>query len=207
MTGVLERCLDKGSLGMSRFVNLELGGESEERSPQRKALVKDEAYYRAEAKSAFENGDFEPALRMYSKVLEFNPNEAEAWTGQVRMLIELGQHEEARLWADKALERFPRDAELLAAKAVALARCGDTQGAPAAGCAFVLLVVLVALAHAVSVNAATAAKSVSFVIRFFMFLLLEQCSVGSLLKANLRLSRHSRAQIDVGCVEAQDDRV
>ena len=129
MTGVLERCLDKGSLGMSRFVNLELGGESEERSPQRKALVKDEAYYRAEAKSAFENGDFEPALRMYSKVLEFNPNEAEAWTGQVRMLIELGQHEEARLWADKALERFPRDADLLAAKAVALARCGDTQGA------------------------------------------------------------------------------
>ena len=129
MTGVLERCLDKGSLGMSRFVNLELGGESEERSPQRKALVKDEAYYRAEAKSAFENGGFEPALRMYSKVLEFNPNEAEAWTGQVRMLIELGQHEEARLWADKALERFPRDAELLAAKAVALARCGDTQGA------------------------------------------------------------------------------
>jgi len=45
------------------------------------------------------------------------------------MLIELGQHEEARLWSDKALERFPRDAELLAAKAVALARCGDTQGA------------------------------------------------------------------------------
>ena len=60
---------------MSRFVNLELGGESEERSPQKKALVKDEAYYRAEAQSAFENGDFEPALRLYSKVLEFNPNE------------------------------------------------------------------------------------------------------------------------------------
>jgi tetratricopeptide (TPR) repeat protein len=114
---------------MSRFVNLELGGESEDQSPQKKALVKDEAYYRAEARSAFENGDFELALRLYSKVLEFNPNAAEAWTGQVRMLIELGQFEEARLWAEKALERIPRDPELLAAKAVALGRTGDLQGA------------------------------------------------------------------------------
>lgn len=114
---------------MSRFINLELGGESEDQSPQKRALVKDEAYYRAEARTAFENGDFELALRLYSKVLEFNPNAAEGWTGQVRMLIELGQFEEARLWADKALERFPRDAELLAAKAVALGRCGDLQGA------------------------------------------------------------------------------
>jgi tetratricopeptide (TPR) repeat protein len=114
---------------MSRFVNLELGGESEDQTPQKKALVKDEAYYRAEARSAFENGDFEQALRLYSKVLEFNPNEAAAWTGQVRMLIELGQYNEARLWADKALERFPHEAELLAAKAVALARTGDLQEA------------------------------------------------------------------------------
>ena len=114
---------------MSRFVNLELGGESEDQTPQKQALVKDEAYYRGEAQTAFENGDFERALRLYSKVLEFNPNAAEAWTGQVRMLIELGQFAEARLWADKALERIPRDAELLAAKAVALGRCGDLQGA------------------------------------------------------------------------------
>ena len=114
---------------MSRFSHLELGGESEEQRPQKKALVKDEIYYRVEAKSAFEHGDFELALRLYSKVLEFNPNEAEAWTGQVRMLIELGQFREARLWADKALERIPREAELLAAKAVALGRSGDLQGA------------------------------------------------------------------------------
>jgi tetratricopeptide (TPR) repeat protein len=114
---------------MSRFVNLELGGESEDQTPQKKALVKDEAYYQAEAKTAFENGDFEQALRLFSKVLEFNPNGAAAWTGQVRMLIELGQFQEARLWADKALERFTREPELLAAKAVALGRLGDLQGA------------------------------------------------------------------------------
>jgi tetratricopeptide (TPR) repeat protein len=114
---------------MSRFVNLELGGESEDQTPQKQALVKDEAYYRAEARTAFENGDFERALRLYSKVLEFNPNLAEAWTGQVRMLIELGQYQDASQWADKALDRFAREPELLAAKAVALARNGDVQGA------------------------------------------------------------------------------
>ena len=45
------------------------------------------------------------------------------------MLIELGEFREAKLWADKALERFPNEPELLAAKAVALGRSGDLQGA------------------------------------------------------------------------------
>ena len=114
---------------MSRFINLEFDGESEGQSQPPKALVKDEVYYFAEARSAFENGEFEPALRHYSKVLEFNPENAAAWAGQVRMLIELGEFREAKVWADKALERFPDEAELLAAKAVALGRSGDLQAA------------------------------------------------------------------------------
>lgn len=114
---------------MSRFSNLEFGDESEDQAPEQKTLVKDEAYYLAEARTAFENGNFESALRLYSKVLEFNPQNALAWACQVRMLIELAEYREAKLWADKALERFPREPELLAAKAVALARSGDLQGA------------------------------------------------------------------------------
>lgn len=115
---------------MSRFGNLELGGESEEqRRQEQKPLAKDESYYLSLASSAFENGDFEQALRLYSKVLEFNPQNITAWTAQVRMLVELGEFREAKLWADKALERFPHAPELLAAKAVALARSGDLQGA------------------------------------------------------------------------------
>jgi tetratricopeptide (TPR) repeat protein len=115
---------------MSRFGNLEFGGQSEEqplRSPE--TLVKDEGFYLGQALAAFEQGSFEPALRHFSKVLEFNPDNAAAWAGQVRMLIELGEFREAKLWADKALERFPREPELLAAKAVALGRTGDLQGA------------------------------------------------------------------------------
>lgn len=113
---------------MSRFGNLELGGQ-EENSQEQQYPAKDEAYYLSEATSAFQSGNYEQALRAYSKVLEFNPQNAAAWTAQVRMLIELGEFREAKLWADKALERFPIWPELLAAKAVALARNGDLQAA------------------------------------------------------------------------------
>jgi tetratricopeptide (TPR) repeat protein len=114
---------------MSRFGNLELGGQSEDQWQEQKPLAKDESYYWNQAGTAFENGDHEQALRQFSKVLEFNPQNVAAWSGQVRMLIELREYREAKLWADKALERFPNCPELLAAKAVALARGGDLQEA------------------------------------------------------------------------------
>src|SRR5689334_6356867 len=113
---------------MGRFSNLEFGGEFEDPAPVSSGL-KGEAYYEAQAHAAFANGEFESGLRLYSKVLEFNPLNVAAWAGQVRMLIELGEFKEAKLWADKALERFPHEAELLAAKAVALARSGDLDAA------------------------------------------------------------------------------
>jgi tetratricopeptide (TPR) repeat protein len=114
---------------MSRFVNLEFDGESSHQWQQDAVVVKDESFYLAEARAAFERADFEVGLRMFSKVLEHNPRNVAAWTGQVRMLIELGEYREAKLWADKALERSPHEPELLAAKAVALGRAGDLQGA------------------------------------------------------------------------------
>jgi tetratricopeptide (TPR) repeat protein len=111
---------------MSRFVNLEFDGGSEEQSlGAQQGVTLDEPYYLREAQAAFENADFEKALRYFAKVLEFNPQNSAAWTAQVRMLIELAEYREAKLWADKALERFPNEPELLAAKAVALGRSGD----------------------------------------------------------------------------------
>lgn len=115
---------------MSRFGNLEFSDEDDSRlRPEGEVLSDDETRFLSEAQAAFEAGRFEPGLRLYSKVLEYNPRNVRAWTGQVRMLIELGEYREAKLWADKALERFPNDAELLAAKAVALCRSGDLDGA------------------------------------------------------------------------------
>jgi tetratricopeptide (TPR) repeat protein len=115
---------------MSRFGNLEF--ESENGLPEKQrhlSSLKDEDHFLLEAQGAFERGKFELALRMFARVIEFNPKIAAAWTGQVRMLIELGEFEEARLWADKALALFPDEAELLAAKGVALGRLGDLDGA------------------------------------------------------------------------------
>jgi tetratricopeptide (TPR) repeat protein len=115
---------------MSRFVNLEVGGTAGAETPaEAPGVVKDEAFYQREAQTAFEEADFQKALRAYAKVLEFNPQNAAAWTAQVRMLVELDQCAEAKVWADQALERFPREADLLAAKAVILARQGETQSA------------------------------------------------------------------------------
>lgn len=108
---------------MSRFINLEFGDESEDSFST--SQVKDETFYCQQAQQAFERGAYEPALRHYSKVLEFNPQNIGAWSGQVRMLIELHEYREARLWAEKALERFATAPELLAAKAVALGRMGE----------------------------------------------------------------------------------
>ena len=115
---------------MSRFNNLEFSDESEERLPSAgQPPAKDEAYYLAAARTAMADANFESGLRHFSKVLEYNPKNCAAWSGQVRMLIELGEFREAKIWADKALEKFPNDPELLAAKAVALGRSGDLQGA------------------------------------------------------------------------------
>lgn len=112
---------------MSRFDNLEFGSVRPAATPRE--AVKDEGYYFAEAERLYHNGTYDLALRTYSKVLEYNPANQNAWTGQVRMLIELGELREAKLWADKALERFPTHPELLAAKAVALARMADLDAA------------------------------------------------------------------------------
>src|SRR2546423_1507652 len=73
---------------MSRFANLEFGGESEDQWHDAMPVTKDEAWYCAQALESFQNGNFESGLRLYSKVLEFNPPNTSASTGQVRMLIE-----------------------------------------------------------------------------------------------------------------------
>ncbi len=113
---------------MSRFGNLEFDS-GHQASPLAASPAKTELYFLEEALRSFENGRFEESLRNFAKVLEFTPRSAPAWIGQVRSLIELGEFREAQVWADKALASFPNEPELLAAKAVTLARLGDLPGA------------------------------------------------------------------------------
>jgi len=107
---------------MDRFSQLEFGEVSPERKRHQGEPVRDAGYFHKEALKYWLAGDFELALRNYSRVLEQDSTAFDAWVGQVLMLLELGEFHEAIVWADKALELFPEHPELLAVKAVACCR-------------------------------------------------------------------------------------
>lgn len=107
---------------MDRFSQLEFDEQMPERKRSQGEPVRDANYFYAEALRYWLAGDFELALRNYSRVLEQNNTVFDAWVGQVLMLIELGEYKEAVVWTDKALELFPEHPELLAVKAVACCR-------------------------------------------------------------------------------------
>lgn len=107
---------------MDRFSQLEFGETSPGPKRSQGEPVRDADYFHKEALRYWLAGDFELALRNYSRVLENNSTFFDAWVGQVLMLIELEEYREATVWADKALELFPEHPELFAAKAVACLR-------------------------------------------------------------------------------------
>jgi tetratricopeptide (TPR) repeat protein len=112
---------------MRRFSRLEFGDKGDEGAGKPASggeEIRDAEYCHNQAIRYRLAGDFEVALRNYSRCLEQDHTFYPGWLGQVMMLIELGELKEADVWADKALEMFPEHPELLAAKAVAYARDG-----------------------------------------------------------------------------------
>lgn len=107
---------------MDRFSQLEFGEVGPEQKRLQGESIRDADYFHQEAVRYWLAGDFELALRNYSRVLEKNSTFFDAWAGQVLMLLELEEYREAVIWADKALELFPEHPELLALKAVACLR-------------------------------------------------------------------------------------
>lgn len=83
------------------------------------------------ATDAYHSGQFENALQLYTRALRGDRSMIPAWVGQVQMLVELGEYPEARLWADKSLELFKNNGDLLAAKARACLRQRDRAAAVA----------------------------------------------------------------------------
>jgi tetratricopeptide (TPR) repeat protein len=117
---------------MRRFSRLEFGDRSDEGTGKPGGTgeeIRDAEHFHKEALRYRLAGDFELALRNYSRSLEKNSVFFPGWLGQVLMLIELGEYKEAAVWVDKALEMFPEHPELLAAKAVACARDGRMEKA------------------------------------------------------------------------------
>ena len=104
---------------MDRFSQLEFDEKKPQRQRSEGEPVRGADYFHKEALKYWLAGDFELALRNYSRVLEEDNTLFEAWVGQILMLIELAEYNEAVVWTDKALEFFPEHPELLAAKAIA----------------------------------------------------------------------------------------
>jgi len=107
---------------MDRFSRLEFGDAAPRKEGTAGEPIRDAGYFCGEAVKYWLGGDYELALRHYSRALEQDQTRFDAWAGQVLMLIELGEYREANLWTDKALGLFPEHPELLALKAVACAR-------------------------------------------------------------------------------------
>ena len=107
---------------MDRFSQLEFGDAAPRKGKSPGEPIRDADYFYKEGMRYWLSGEYELALRNYSRALERSKSRFEAWAGQVLMLIELGEYREACVWADKAMESFPEHPELLALKAVACAR-------------------------------------------------------------------------------------
>lgn len=111
-----------------RFSNLELHDHAQQGAGEIVLHQRggyDASYYLFEAVQAYRLSRFEAALQMYTRCLERDRAVIPAWVGQVQMLVQLDECSEARLWANKALELFRNNGELLAAKAQACTRLND----------------------------------------------------------------------------------
>jgi tetratricopeptide (TPR) repeat protein len=112
-----------------RFSNLEVTRAQQEHSAQLRAAagepVRGGADHLRRAVELFEGGEFEPALQHYTRALGVDRTLVVAWVGQVRMLIELGECLEARMWAEQSIELFRGNGDLLAARAHACLRLRD----------------------------------------------------------------------------------
>jgi tetratricopeptide (TPR) repeat protein len=107
---------------MTRFSSLEFDDASDQPERSNGEEIRNEGYFYKQAIRSYLHGDFELALRNYSRALEANSQFLAGWAGQVQMLIELQEYKEAMMWSDKAMELFPEHPEFLSYKAIACFR-------------------------------------------------------------------------------------
>jgi tetratricopeptide (TPR) repeat protein len=107
---------------MKRFSSLEFGDADKSGGKAVGLPIRDGGYFLEQARLRYLSGEFEQALRDYSRALEKNSAAFAGWIGQLRMLLELEEYPETLVWADRALELFPEHPDLFAAKALACFR-------------------------------------------------------------------------------------
>lgn len=112
---------------MARFDKLELETKkTTEDREQQQQVQRDQPDWREQAVEERRCGHYENSLRLYSRALEDDKSLVNCWLGQVQMLVQLQESVEAELWSRKALELFPGHGDLMAGRAQAMRRTGDT---------------------------------------------------------------------------------
>lgn len=132
---------------MGRFSKLETGAaapeeKAEEEFPRvrRSATARNEAadspgpdydqgHYLSEGDRLFYNGEYQKALRSYSRAMQVDHSAVEPWMGQVLSLVQMKQYRESAVWALRSLELFPEDPRLISLQGLTLALTGSVQRA------------------------------------------------------------------------------
>lgn len=112
-----------------RFASLETQTVESSSGRGKGAVVRDVSYYMKAGLERELDGDHESALKSYSAALGEDPLHIEAWTRQLWMLVYLDEPLEAEIWADKAMQYFPSDPDILSLKSLALWRIGSREEA------------------------------------------------------------------------------
>lgn len=89
----------------------------------------DQGHYLAEGHKYFYSGDYQKAMRAYSRAMQVDHSAIDPWVGQVLSLIMLKQNREAAMWALRGTELFPEDARLVSLQGLTLALTGARQRA------------------------------------------------------------------------------
>ena len=106
----------------SRFSHLEFSQPPEHTTTFTGSATSRAETLETEALTAFEMERFEEALRLYSRILDFDARSRSSWTGQVFSLIQSGDPNSSYQWAARAVEEFPDDSQLRALLAITLVR-------------------------------------------------------------------------------------
>lgn len=114
---------DEGASGLRTRVRNKPG------APARTGIDYDQGHYVAEGDRFLYSGDYQKALRAYSRAMQVDHSAIEPWVGQVIALVRQGQAREAAMWAMRAVELFPQDPRLLSLQGLTLALNGSRQRA------------------------------------------------------------------------------
>lgn len=109
-----------------RFKWLEFGDSTPEPDPRRgeDAGGKDQHFHLQKADEQFAEGEYEPALRNYSAAIKYDSGLDEAWCGQVRCMLRMGDLQQALVWGQKGLEKLPHSAGAFSVLGLVLGRAG-----------------------------------------------------------------------------------